>query len=100
MVAHYVAPHAVILSSTSFFSFFYIKVTVALVMEAEKSSCHFILLQLNIVFRILFSNTLSLCSFLDVRDQDYIHTKQLTALWFLYILTFTFLDSRQEDKTL
>jgi hypothetical protein len=57
-VTHYVAPHAVILSSPSFLSFFYTKVTVALVMEAESTSCHFILLQLNIVFRILFSNTL------------------------------------------
>jgi hypothetical protein len=28
------------------------------------------------------------------------HTKQLTEIWFLYILTFTFLYSRKEDKRL
>jgi hypothetical protein len=28
------------------------------------------------------------------------HTKQLVELWFFYILTFTFLDSRRDDKRL
>jgi hypothetical protein len=32
-------------------------------------SCYFIPLQANILLRTLFSNTLSLCSFLNVRDQ-------------------------------
>jgi hypothetical protein len=50
--------------------------------------------------RTLFSNTLSLCSSLKVRDQvshPYKTTGRITGF---YILTFTFLDSKRDDKRL
>jgi hypothetical protein len=52
----------------------------------------------DILLSTLFSNTLSLWSSLIVRDQvshPYITTCIIIVL---YILIFTFLDSRQEDK--
>jgi hypothetical protein len=48
----------------------------------------------------LFSNTLSLCSSLNVRDQVSHPYKITGRIMVLYILTFTFLDSKQEDKRL
>jgi hypothetical protein len=53
----------------------------------------------NILLRTLFSNTLSLYSTLNVRDQVS-HPYRSDRIVVLYILTFTFLDSRQDDKTL
>jgi hypothetical protein len=52
----------------------------------------------NILFSTLFSNTLSLCSFLNVRDQvshAYRTTGKITVS---YILIFTFSDSKWEDR--
>jgi hypothetical protein len=50
--------------------------------------------------RILFSKTLSLCYYLNVRGQVSQPYKTTGRIIVLYILTFTFLDSRQEDKRL
>jgi hypothetical protein len=52
----------------------------------------------NILLRTLFSNTLSLCSSLSVRDQVSHPYKTTGRIMVLYILTFTFLDSRRDDK--
>jgi hypothetical protein len=52
----------------------------------------------NILLNMLFSNTLSLYSSLTVREHvshPYRTTGKITVL---YILTFTFFDSRREDK--
>jgi hypothetical protein len=54
----------------------------------------------NILLRTLFINTLSLCSSLNVRDQVSHPYKTTGRIMVLYILTFIFLDSRREDKTL
>jgi hypothetical protein len=54
----------------------------------------------NIVLRILFSNILSLCPSLNVRDQVSHPYKTTGRIIVLYILTFTFRDSRREDKRL
>jgi hypothetical protein len=53
----------------------------------------------NILLRTLFSNTLSLCSSLNVREVSHPY-KTTGRIKVLYILTFTFLDSRREDKRL
>jgi hypothetical protein len=48
----------------------------------------------NILLRTLFSNTLSLCSSLSVRDRFSHPYKTTGRIMVLYILTFTFLDCR------
>jgi hypothetical protein len=52
----------------------------------------------NILLSTMFSNTLSLCSSLNVRDQvsHPYRTRDRTIV--LYIVILMFLDSRQEDK--
>jgi hypothetical protein len=53
-----------------------------------------------ILFSCLISNTLSICSSLNVRDQvshPYRTTGKIVAV---YILIFMFLDSRREDESL
>jgi Na+-translocating ferredoxin:NAD+ oxidoreductase RnfD subunit len=54
----------------------------------------------NTLLAILFSNTLSLCSYFTVRDQVSHPYKTTGRVVVLYILAFTFLDSRREDKRL
>jgi hypothetical protein len=54
----------------------------------------------NILLRTLFSNTLSLCSSLSVRDQVLHPYKTTGRITVLYMLTFTFLDSRRDDRRL
>jgi hypothetical protein len=73
----------------------------------SSSLCNFLhspvtlsLLGPNIVLRTLFSNTLSLCSYFRVRDQVSHPYKITGRIMVLYILTFTFLDSRRDDKRL
>jgi hypothetical protein len=52
----------------------------------------------NILLRTLLSNTLSLCYSLNVRDHISYPYKITRRIRVLYILTFTFLDSRRDDK--
>jgi hypothetical protein len=49
---------------------------------------------------VLFSNTLSLCSSLSVRDQVSHPYKTTGRIMVLYILTFTFLEIKRENKRL
>jgi hypothetical protein len=72
----------------------------------SSSLCNFLhspvilsLLDSDILLRTLFSNTLSLCSSLNMRNQAS-HPYITDRIMVLYILTFTFLDSRRKDKTL
>jgi hypothetical protein len=46
----------------------------------------------------MFSNNPSLCPFLNVIDQVSQPYKTTGRIMILYILTFTFLDNRREDK--
>jgi hypothetical protein len=52
----------------------------------------------NILLNTLFSNTLSLCSFLSVRDHVSHPYKTRDEIIAFYILTVIFFDSRGEDR--
>jgi hypothetical protein len=54
----------------------------------------------NILLSTLFSNTLNLCSSLNVTDQVSHPYKTAGRITVLCVLTFTFLDSRREDRRL
>jgi hypothetical protein len=79
-----------------------------LIVQLPPFSCYFTLLGQNILLKTLFSNTLSLCSSLNVKDQvshPYKTTGRIILFYYLFIifyfiLTFTFLDSRRDDKSL
>ena len=58
----------------------------------------FSLLGTNILLNILFSNTLSLCSSLNVSDQVSHPYKTTGKIIVLYTVIFQFLDSTPEDK--
>jgi hypothetical protein len=65
-------------------------------LRSPVTSC---LLGQNIPLRTLFSNILSLCPSLKVRDQVSHPYKPTGRIMVLCILPFTFLDSRREDKS-
>jgi hypothetical protein len=52
----------------------------------------------NILLNTLFSNTLSLCSSLNVRDHVSHPYRTTVKIIVLYVLTFIFFDSRWEDR--
>jgi hypothetical protein len=52
----------------------------------------------NIPLTTLFSNIFSLCARLNVSDQVPCPYKTTGRIMVLYILTFTFLDNRHEEK--
>jgi hypothetical protein len=54
----------------------------------------------NILLNTLFSDTLSLCSFLNVRDQVLHPYKTTGRIMFLCVSNFKFLDSRWEERRL
>jgi hypothetical protein len=54
----------------------------------------------NILLNTLFSNTLSLCFSLNVRDQVHAYRTTGKITYSYYILIFMFLDSRRESKSL
>jgi hypothetical protein len=54
----------------------------------------------DILLSTLFSNTLSVCSSLNVTDQVSHPYKTTGRIMVLYILTFTFPDSRREGRSL
>jgi hypothetical protein len=73
----------------------------------SSSLCNFLyspvtssLLGPDILLRSLFSNTVGLCSSLNVRDQVSHPYKTTGRITVLHVLTFTFLGNRREDKRL
>jgi hypothetical protein len=56
------------------------------------------LLSPKILLSTLYSNTLSLCSFLNVRDRVSHPYRTISKITVFYIQIFMFLDSRQEEK--
>jgi hypothetical protein len=69
-----------------------------LIMQFPPISRHFTLLDPNILFSTLLSNTLSLCSPLNIREQVSHPYRTTGKIIVLYILMFTFFDKRREDK--
>jgi hypothetical protein len=67
-------------------------------MEFSPSPVTLSLFGANILLNTLFSNTLSLCYSLDVRDQVSHPYRTTGKIIVLYILIFKVLDSRREDK--
>jgi hypothetical protein len=71
-----------------------------LIVKLPPFSCYLSYFGPNVLLRTLSSNTLSLCSFLNLRDQVSHPYKTAGRIMVLYILAFTFLDRRRDDKRL
>jgi hypothetical protein len=74
-----------------------VQITKLLVMQFSPLSCHLILLRSNYPPRILFSNTLRVCSSLNVRDQVSVPYRTTGRIIVVYILIF---GNRREDRRL
>jgi hypothetical protein len=61
-------------------------------------SCHFISPKSKYSLITLFSKTLNVCSSLNMKDQVSYPYNTTGKIIVLYLLIFTFKDSRQEDK--
>jgi hypothetical protein len=70
------------------------------IMQFSPTSGHFISLRSKYSPQSLFSNTLSLCSSLNVRDQVSRPYRTTGKIIVLYILILVFLDSRRKDRIL
>jgi hypothetical protein len=68
-----------------------------LIVQFSPFSCYFIPLRSKFSLITLFLNTLSLCSSLNVGNQVLHPYKTTCRIMVLYVLTFTFLNSRRED---
>jgi hypothetical protein len=71
-----------------------------LIVQIPPFSCHLIPLRSKYSSQNPVLKHLSLCSSLSVRDQVSHPYKTTGRIMVLYILTFTFLDSRRDDKRL
>jgi hypothetical protein len=69
-----------------------------LIMQFSSSPVTSSLFGPNILLSTLFSNTLSLCSSLNVRDQVSHPYSTTDKIIVLHVLIFEFLNSRREDK--
>jgi hypothetical protein len=76
-----------------------VQVVKLLIMQYFQPSCHLIPLRSKYSPSNLFSNTLSLCSSLNVREQVSHPYKTTGKIIILYILIHTFSDSRREHKS-
>ena len=85
--------HVILLDLSTWITFGEIHITNLLQPSVTSS-----LLDPNILLSTLFSDTLSLCSYLNVRDQVSQLTKKTDKIILLYILIFIFCDSQLEDK--
>lgn len=66
-------------------------------MHFPQVSCFLSLSKSHALLGTLFSNTLSLCSSLNVKEKFYAHIQQ-AKLWSLHILMFEFFYSKLEDR--
>jgi hypothetical protein len=75
-----------------------VQVMKLLIMQFSPTSQHFMCLRSNILRNTLFSNTPTLCSFLNARDNVSYWYRSTGKIIVLYILICAFLDSEREDK--
>jgi hypothetical protein len=69
------------------------------IMQFSAISRHFFFFGQNILLNTLFSNTLRLCPSFNVRDHVSHPYRIIGKLKFFYIVIFTFIDSRREDRS-
>jgi hypothetical protein len=75
-----------------------VQITMLLVIQFSPFSRHLIHLQSKFLLSTLFSNTLSLCSSLNARDQVSHPYRSTGKIIVLYILILALFDSRREDR--
>jgi hypothetical protein len=80
----------------SYYTWRRVQIMQLLLRQFSPPSHHFPLFGPNILRSTLFSNNLSLCSYLNVSDQDSHPYRTTGKIIVLYILTFIFVDNRRE----